>query len=225
MHCFATLEETESEHRENIRHMHEHFINGYSLKYHNDKIFKNSRELIRQSNNDVSLRHWSIRTTSHNNQYVSGYLANGCYWCTSNIRKVSVKFDEYNLDHFCVKTQHTTYRLSFTESAFTTSYFNIPNSFGLKYNEDELTNEHIYITNWEILDRGDDYKYKYFIRGKSMNSRLYNPEVTSSELIGVSITYDNEDYAYPTLLFVSSDGFAYTVYPNESKYLNEYFKI
>ena len=226
----TTLENNIRKQRLAIRKKYEGHLSGYSSTFHNPNIFKTSRQLIHESNYRVTLYHWFIRTTKSGSQYISGYLANGCYWVTSSIKNVSFSWDEHNLGHFRVVTSNNTvYCLSYTRAAFSTSWFN------LKRNSRDVDHEvffdmsnSIFLTQWEIVDKGFDYDYSYHLRGRTVNNYLDNPLIDSAEIESIVLKYDQnyeDDYEHPTLLIKTVNDFTFMVYPNESHYLNEYIRI
>ena len=213
-----------------IRHMWESSrLEGYSSSFHTHNIFKTSRKLISDSGRVVSLNHWCIRTDSNNNQYASGYLANGCYWVTSSILEFSFSWDEFNLGHFRVETKNTTYCLSYTDAAFSTQYFNIvKNARNIDHEKFYDINNSIYINNWRIVDKGYDYNYKYHLRGTTTNYNLNCAVIDSAQIESVVLKYDKFDegnYEDPVLLFKTVNDFTFMTLPYEKKWPREYMVL
>ena len=86
----------------------------------------------------------------------------------------------------------------------------------------------IFLTNWEIIDKGYGYNYRYHIRGKTNNRDLSNPIVDSAEIDTLVIKYDKFDegnYEDPVLLFKTVNDFTFMTLPCEKKWPREYMVL
>lgn len=226
----STIDNNIKEWRRSVKKFYENKnFPGYSSSFHKHCIHETSRELIHNCNNIVTLSHWFIETDKQGHQYVSGYLANGCYWVSSSIQNITFSYDEHNLDHLRVNTRNTTYCLAYTDGAFSTSYIDIKKPSQKRDHEKFFDmRSSIFLTNWEIVDKGYGYNYRYHIRGKTNNRDLSNPIVDSAEIDTLVIKYDKFDegnYEDPLLLIKTTNDFTFMVFPKDTKYINEYMRI
>ena len=219
--------------KENIYLHHEKMFT-----YISDDLKKiNNRELIKMTNNDITLYDWEFLTIFTKNEYgykkkkqrVIGYLANENEWKTSDIKKIRICFSELLGYYLKVKTiSNHYYNLPLYYARYSNEYLNMFQSTVYKQDfryhpssDKQIPEKKQFVMDkWEIINKAGGYYlngYKYF-----KDSYLESCFGTSHNLKISSIIFHNNDnciYMEIRTLY----GESYKLYYDDSNIVNQKF--
>ena len=181
-----------------------------NIYLHHEKMFKyisddlkriKSKDLIKMTNNDITLYDWEFLTTFTENDYgyknkkqkVVGYLSNEKEWETTNIKKIRFCFSELLGYYLKVKTvSNHYYNLPLFYARYSNEYLNVFNSSIYKQDfryhpssEKQISEKKRFVMDrWDIVNRGGGYYLngdKYFdgVYLDSCNGTSYNMRISS----------------------------------------------